>query len=398
MNLNKCFIGNVSVESFALGNISTNTYCGIMSTMINYPPHRSGRIVISSEYKVKYQVAFFYSVIDTNRMYSCPTNEVQYMKQWWFVPKFKTEVQMFHLLTEKYQIIKVAAPKTFNVEIFNGPGMLSEVLLPLNQTDKTNMYLTSAFQCVIYLWIKSSSYRLLNYDFFSKYTNFETGIDKMTTPLKQIKFPNARYSTHPIVSILKLTTHQNYFLNISNLKFLYSDVHHPKQYDPLKINYVMSQSTKYFQAIFCDFAGFVAYNVVNNSHEKISSVCSFSPKHQNIYSSTSKVLLAMYMYPEYEKVTIKMTVSITHCSLIRINTCTFELPCKFTDGSQCSYLQQLTNFESNCIEGSFQCNYGRNPYSKITMNLSQCIVFQLNHNTNHYIKYPTAIEILLNWF
>ena len=395
MSLHKCFIGNVSVQSYALGNIFTNTYCGLMSTMINYPPRRWGRIVISSEYKVEYEVLFSYCVIDTNIIYSCPSRNAQYFKQCWFVPQFKTEIQMFHIETEKYQLIKVSAPKNFNLEMLNGPGILSRVLVPVNLTDKTKMYLTSTFQCVILLWTKFSSHKLLSYEFLSEYSLSETVIDQTKNPLEQITFPNTTYATQPVLSILKFRTHQNYFINVSVLEFSYNNMLNPKETGPFKLINVVGQNAKFFETDFCDVAGLVAYNVVNNSYEKISSVCSFAFKHQNIYSSISKLLLAMYMYPEYEIVRIKLTVSITHCSHITINTCTFELPCHFTDGSQCNYLKQLANFESNCVGESFECNHLDNPYSKITMDLNQCIVLQLNHNTDHYTKFPTARQILM---
>ena len=101
------------------------------------------------------------------------------------------------------------------------------------------------------------------------------------------------------------------------------------------------------------------------------------------------------MYSEYEIVHLDLTISVTNCSHIILNTCTFEIPCKLTDGSQCNYLRQLNNFKSNCIGGNASCNYLDKPFSELILEPDQCTTIQLNHNTDHYINYLSPKQIML---
>ena len=68
MNLYECFTGHVLVESFLSGMKFQYRYCGMLSNIINYPPHFRTEVVIVAAARVRYEVIMSYSIIDKNRI------------------------------------------------------------------------------------------------------------------------------------------------------------------------------------------------------------------------------------------------------------------------------------------------------------------------------------------
>ena len=171
--------------------------------------------------------------------------------------------------------------------------------------------------------------------------------------------------------ILKITMLQNQYLNmtISNL------------------------TCNEIKNIHCKYAGLSVYDLVNNSYEEISTICHSSEryKHRNIYSCTFYVLLVFYSYPEYRKFNTIVSLFSTSCNIVTLNACTLEYYCHYTDNKYCSYLKELSILKTHCI-GKGVC-HSRYPFIDITVDTDQCVLIQLTHSTDHYIKFPSIRKL-----
>ena len=286
VNLHKCFIGSVSVESSTQINNFTDLYCGGLAQILSYPPYKNSKIVLSSKYYVDYDILLSYSVIDMNIMESKLGKFLRYSKQMWFVPKSRTIVEMFHLQTEKYQHITLLTSNLINVVVHNGPGTLSKALRSISQSSKKNIYLILTFQCLIFLQ-KNNSFFWKGIIIFETRNNNYTQIQNVTSETdEQILFPNPLCAGGVVVCILKIKTFNGLFLNISVINFVYHDMRSSasKKYTlpiatkspegPVKHICFQTENIRHIQTKSCNFAGLVTYNIINKSFQEISSICS----------------------------------------------------------------------------------------------------------------------------
>ena len=123
------------------------------------------------------------------------------------------------------------------------------------------------------------------------------------------------------------------------------------------LNVIASLSCDETNNIHCKYAGLSVYESVNNFHQEISLLCHSSEryKHRNIYSNTSYVLLVFYMYPEYSKFNIGLSLSGTSCNIVTLNACTLQYFCAHTDRKECIYLKRLPIMKTHCKIGEGHC-------------------------------------------
>ena len=156
MNLYECVIGQVWVLS---GEKGQHRYCGILSNIINYPPHFRTFVVILAATRVKYEVMILYSIIDENRIIldsNYPLSKSPTLHPMWtlFFLQKNITTERFDIIAEKYKVIflHLLIVSRISANVYDGPGVLSKKLSPFNQSDSKLFYLTSSFQCVLSIW------------------------------------------------------------------------------------------------------------------------------------------------------------------------------------------------------------------------------------------------------
>ena len=160
MHLHTCSVGEVRVISHSK-NKQIFRYCGIHSNMINYPQNRKVTMFVPTfdmnlrERTGIFNVTALYYVIDIKRVVTFQKYKPFWKNLMWYlylVPK-DIRVMKFALRTKKYQyfIIKFTNDSGLIVELFDGPGTYSPNIFK----KRYEMYVTSTFQSIIYLWITS---------------------------------------------------------------------------------------------------------------------------------------------------------------------------------------------------------------------------------------------------
>ena len=213
MDLYKCIIGQVTVVSFDLSNQLKHIYCGIQSNMINYSPHRNTKVEISVKYRLQYELVILYSVMDYNVIM---TSEVKHFVHSLFEWSFniihpKVFTKSFFFSCDKFQRILFTISAQFNIaiSIYEGPGILSKILKPFNETVKYKSYLTTSFQALTASYghfQKSESY-FINFVIDNIQPCTFINVTNVT-----ISFPNE--TCRKLLSVVEIYTIPHYKINL----------------------------------------------------------------------------------------------------------------------------------------------------------------------------------------
>ena len=314
--------------------------CGLHS-MFTYIPKQEDFVMWIRKhlYETYMDVYFSFSVMDKRRMFTIQTGEYTLLKN--------TQYTHFFALTRtvlgrkwikvNYTHVVIVLPVSLDpiVNIYDGPGILSPILKP-SKKGVFKVLISRSFQCLIvtkYLHTRSG----LSKRFKAVYSQKENKIFKNYS-LKhesfiRLSFPDSNCTT--AVCIFHLITNPGLFINV-------------------KINNITSSFT---ESMLCDYGGIAVYSKKENISNKISSLChvqSSTYSYQNIYSNSSRVMIALYLYKEYGEFSINLTITTTRCPLIIIDVCYIEND--YAEATSCLIVQlkQLNNILS--IENNLYSN------------------------------------------
>ena len=306
-----CDFGNMVINSSARYKIK---YCGIHSEMRIFPPNSKVTIDFIVEKLTKFSTIFFHSIIDPNNIITIPSlmHDNSNISRWtlYFL---KTHIYlhkfMLRVHTYQYLVINVTDCRNCSVKILDGPDFMSPSLKPFsiqgNETthhhNNYQLYLTSSFQCVIYLFHFNTSFSNEIFKHSSSKKKSENNIP--ISPFKNAShftFPNNQYCSHKNVCIIPFQTNAGYRLNVS-MRGIYSS----DQGD-----------------ILCSYAGLSMYDIINQSYIDIYTIC--KPSERNIYSNTSKMLLVYYSFKKYSSFSVELGFSTTMCKVVELNLCTLS--------------------------------------------------------------------------
>ena len=372
MNLYKCIIGQLTVVSFDLSNQVKHIYCGLQSNVINYSPYGMTKVEVSVKYRIQYELVILYSVLDYNVIMTCEVKDfVHSLFEWsFYIMHPKVFVKSFFFSFEKFQRIffTISAKLNMSVSIYDGPGILSQILKPFNETVKYKSYLTTSFQALA-----------------TTYDNFQNSESHFINFVKDDVQPCAFINTTNVTISFPIETCRKSFSVIE----IYTITHY-------KINLTISYA--YYigvNNVLCNYAGLAAYDYQFKTHRVISSMC-FQQNHsiyRNIYSKDRALLLVIYEYPEYGQLTVSLQGSSSQCKPVLLNICSFEYPCPSRYHKRCEHLQNVPNLDVYCDEKKHIgiCKYrGQTHKANITVGEEgQCVVLQLGHEADDMTDYPT---------
>ena len=277
--------------------------------MIYYPQYQNIDLTVSLRPYVFYNIKLSYSVIDPNNIISYPTRvPVEWVL---YFPKRSKFLQKMYILVDTLCFIKIVVTSLFNntLKIYDRPDFLSKSL----KFSPRSIYVTSTFQCIIYM-LSNRSIPVVNasYDFL-QYLTEENNITKVfnidSHKYSLINYPFTK-STPLVLLNLRKTTESNSLLNITIKNF----------------------TNNYGDNSLCGYGGIIFYDIIMGRNFKAQSVCENYRKfykHRNIYSRGSEMLLAMYSYDDYGELRAVLNISITDCRLTYKNRyiCTYNFYC-----------------------------------------------------------------------
>ena len=112
-------------------------------------------------------------------------------------------------------------------------------------------------------------------------------------------------------------------------------------------------------------------------------------KYKNIYSKFHALFLVFYSYPEYSKLSIKITLSTTHCMPVSINIYSFQLFYK-TLGNVLGE-KMIENMKDIYKESSiYHLGFDDiiEDYLRFSIKIGKCFILEMNHG----VKPLTNIE------
>ena len=157
-----CDFGYMIISSAAKFKIE---YCGIHSEIRIFPPNTNVTINFTVGRLTTFSTIFFHSIIDSNNVITIPSlkHDLSNINRWTiYFLKTHLYLQKFMLRVNTYQylVINVTGCRNCSVEILDGPDFMSPSLKPFSvqgngtthQKGNYQIYLTSSFQCVIFVY------------------------------------------------------------------------------------------------------------------------------------------------------------------------------------------------------------------------------------------------------
>ena len=256
-------------------------------------------------------------------------------------------MEIFFLQVRKISQLLLKFPKYLsqNLVVFDGPGFLSRTL---RMTDVSRqMIKTSSFQCIVQFLTKNIGHGVThNFEYTSKVLSLCKVIYLYSTKDHSYHLPFTQCYESPI--FIEIAANKNYQVNITVMDF--------------------SSKTKVFP--HCTLGGLqISEQLLSEFRESIT-ICRSESIHRNFYSHNSSLMVLLYWYEHYDRISTVLKISQIECRHIHIDpgfnrwTCrNYKIPCG-------SYLSHVTKYLNVTL-----INNGNGYFLEGTE--EQCIVIQV---------------------
>ena len=131
-----------------------------------YPKYRNVDIILFVRVWITFEIQLSYSVIDPNTIVSSIPPKKTILQPLWMIyfPRKYATIDRYFLQVEKYRHIWLTQ-YFFNetsMNIYDGPGYLSPLLLGIRKTRNQTIYMTSTFQCIVQSFWRSQHQNITN--------------------------------------------------------------------------------------------------------------------------------------------------------------------------------------------------------------------------------------------
>ncbi len=218
-------------------------------------------------------------------------------------------VSYFLMETKKSCCFEIAiAPKGgLNAEVFDGPGKLSKTLLPLH-----NIYISSSFTCLVMLKIYAHNGMLATAEsnlqmLFINFSSFVNILHDrhLLEPAYIVNMQLPPKNTIQTPYLLLVETETAFKINVTITN--------------------MSYHRAYLDTVACRYGGLVGADNFHKDSQESGPFCmdhdfsaSFS---RSMYSQNASFLLVLYWFSHYSSITTILSISKTHCSSVRFDSC-----------------------------------------------------------------------------
>ena len=307
----KCYFGKITVKNF-IRHTKINhfifQYCGIVPSFVLYPPSRKLIIPMTAQDQVKFDSVITHSIIDSGKITSHQVKNINNATSITVVKFFTPESYFlrYELQVESYECIHISwnTVQTDIIEVYDGPGILYNMIKPFVSENGKLLYSTITFQSVILLFTNNNTH-----SGFVTYKTMSINVNKWVYVERNqsVLITSQRELINAEIRIMKIETEVELILNITVHQMNYTGRNHSS----------------------CGFAGITSYDIITNgTFKKISTVCHSNNdqeyKHRNMYTQNSVVLLVLYSYKKYSNFSLVFSVSTSSCSAATIDICELE--------------------------------------------------------------------------
>ena len=270
----------------------------------------------------------------------------------------KAFMEIFFLQVRKISQLLLKFPKYLsqNFLVFDGPGFLSRTL---HITDVSRqMIKASSFQCIVQLLTKNIGHEEThNFEYTSKVLSLCKVIHLYSAKDHSHQLPFTQCYKSPI--FIEIIANKNYQVNITVEDF--------------------SSKTKVFPQ--CTLGGLHISEQLFSKFRESMTFCRSESIHRNFYSHNSSVIVLLYWYEHYDKISTVLNISQTECRHIHIDPCFNSWTCRNYTMPCNSYLMNVTKYLNVTL-----LSHGNGYFLKRTE--EQCIVIQVFlHSIHVYLVY-----------
>ena len=329
----KCYLGKLVIES----EHTNIKYCGIHSFKELYLASNVVNISLKVSNLTSFDTQMSYTVIDKGRIESIleettTSSHIIFPNKikFWLV-QHETLIHYIHFKAHMMHQIQLQMSEISSIiyEVHDGPGILSDTIVPLWKYDDRRIYLASTFQCVVILiQLKKLVDRLfdtlISFNFTQKSLMKYIFLNlKNTTNVRYGNKISDEFKVGNMNNIPKISNVSKICDKFSTFCFieLFTNDTFYLQAQIKELLYIGYNSTS------CSYGGLGVYVMYQSEHayRQSHTVCSTQDnfhQHRNIYSLSNRLVLIFYSYPEYISVfTTTLTISVTLCQPKQIDIC-----------------------------------------------------------------------------
>ena len=213
-------------------------------------------------------------------------------------------VDSYHIITDKYKSLLVNMTALKNTLIYDGLGLLSNLLT----LRKDSIYTTSGFQCWIIITYTLLSNKGLTYQSLTNVGKWKKVEIDMNPYFFVYNFPDKLCFNDVCLGLILLNT-TNQHLNVTVVDFKYTG----------------DNGTN------CNFGGIAFFNTKRSTsvYNEITTICTSRPLNwrnlQRIYSYSDQLVIVIYAYNHYSTIQVKLQAISTSCKPIRIDPCALQI-------------------------------------------------------------------------
>ena len=291
-------------------------FCGYYSEFVIYPEGTLLSLALLAHTETYFIVNLFYSMINTDVVL---TKQIYLFYFSYPVFQYVYSVgiieRRIYILAQKTKFIRIPVlpQNNYIYEVYDGPGELSKRIV-LSE----NSFTTTTFQCLVNVFTHVGENLPIN---FSSHAGI---IHQKIWVTHDSSYRISDSSLCQKLCLVDIQTTDGFEINITVGMFFTG-----KSLFLLDINLLSSS---------CLYGGLAAFD--HGKTEQIALCENYTAR--NIYSSKSRLIIVLYQYPTYSKISVQLHVSKNPCNTIHLDICFAQAICPYNAEKCNQYLQNLT--------------------------------------------------------
>ena len=318
-----CFWGRLIIYNFkSLG--SPFTYCGHHTKFNIYPSYSNVNITIHS---YRYSIFIFsasHTIIIKNQIVSISTSNFEI--SWIYFVERNNFMYTFHIKVRKiyHVVVLFSKMESYRYNLFDGSGLMST-----NFRNSHHKYKMSTFQCIAQILTKKNQMRRDGYfDYTSKGINI-SHVFKISSNDSSFTITHSMNTCFHQHCAVYLFTAEKFQIDITLLKIIYKGATGER----------------------CKYGGFLTGEKMMNDYKESLTICEphggAEYNSLRFFSKNSSLILLTYWYEHYSEISTTVNVSLTKCSAVQLDSCTFQKLCNpiySNNSAKCNlYMKDISN-------------------------------------------------------
>ncbi len=326
-------------------------YCGIFSKISSFPMSNTVDVEVNSGAPVIIRANLSYSIIDIRSITSKKETDMKQAMPVWGVTFVETKIDLnyYKIITEHYKYIcvefsdslvgnhtKPFLPRGYRAEVHDGPGNKNRKLRKSNPNNKTEKYISSNFQIVMYIFVHSIGTSVQSFKYSSLRQTGWVSVQHQGNLI--LTLPSERHCIENLcLFILHSSLTQSYNISFENstyegtsmtdsCEFAGVSVYHNNKD---KYLHVSTECVRRLFSISGDVNTETSDDEFDTFHfQRIASSTIRYPDqkaHPTVYSQGSQVSLIFFAYKEYGNLTVELNIQSVRCQVANVDLCDTSL-------------------------------------------------------------------------